>query len=58
MVLMQLHCHLVNEYETNEMKDNGCQLKKTTISAPLVGPLGQSPPECEVQCPGLTSVPV
>jgi len=35
-----------------------CQPKKTTFSAPLAGPLEQSPPKCETQCLRQTSVRV
>jgi len=33
-------------------------LPRGTFSAPLAGPLGQSPPKCETQCLGQTSIAV
>jgi len=58
MVLMQLCCHLGNEYETNvfftswthvdnERKIIAVDLRETTFSALLVGSLGQSPSKCK-----------
>ena len=41
-----------------QLKEKYCRPKKTTFSAPLLGPLGRSPPKWESQCPEQTSDPL
>jgi len=44
--------------EITAAKEKHCLPKKIIFSAPLAEPLGHSPPKCQTQCLGQTSVPV